>query len=381
MQRRLHNMGMLDSVSNIQNEIKNPSFLKKKVYIPFIENDFPEGFLITEILSADGKVGKKITLSGNMTPEIPFTTGGGHRIKKDYYAGSNEPVVHVLGSEEDDIVIKGKLKSKKYKTQEYRAVPDIIREEIENIRERGNIVKIQLGEYVRYCLLFKTKFDLNTMPDITYNLTFIVIGRKYPQNARFINDTKELPKKINQDLINKAFEFNTKKSNYPDSVSRSIGETLNALTGAVAGALNTVTGFVDTIISTYNDVQKSVTRAKGLINHAQQKLRAYSDFIGSIDPFNSGQALSGKYTNAKYYNSEIRNSALTIASLETLRKQLTKLTPNAPASRHIVKQGDTLQKISIKFYGTQDSWKKIYDYNKLTSTDLKSGSLLEIPKL
>ncbi len=45
--------------------------------------------------------------------------------------------------------------------------------------------------------------------------------------------------------------------------------------------------------------------------------------------------------------------------------------PAAKASRtHVVAKGDTLQKISKKFYGTTKNWKKIYEANRRT---LKGG--------
>ena len=376
-------MGLMDSVSNIKDKIKNP--FSASVEIPFTENDFPEGFLVKEILNINGKWdeenGKSVVLTGNMMPEIPFITGGSQRTKKDFYAGSNEPVVHVLGAEDDDVTIKGKFKAKRYESQEYREVPKMLQEEFELMRERGNLILIELGEYRRYCFIYKTKFNMNLIPDIGYEITFMIVGRNKPENAGFLHEARELPNNVNSELIAKASEWNSEHSNIPDSVPQSIGDKLNSLTSSVASAVNTVTGFVDTVISTYNDVQKSITRAKGLITHAQQKLRSYRDFVGSIDPFNSTQALSGKYSNAKYYNSRVSASNEMISMLEKLRSQLSKLTPTLPIGRHVVKSGETLQKISIKYYGNQDSWKKIYDYNKLTSTDLASGSILEIPRV
>jgi nucleoid-associated protein YgaU len=52
-----------------------------------------------------------------------------------------------------------------------------------------------------------------------------------------------------------------------------------------------------------------------------------------------------------------------------------------PLTRYRVVDGDSLQKISGRFYSNADHWKKIYDHNKLTSTVLVSGSVLEIPKV
>lgn len=49
---------------------------------------------------------------------------------------------------------------------------------------------------------------------------------------------------------------------------------------------------------------------------------------------------------------------------------------------YVVKKGDTLQKISQKFYGTTKSWRKIYQANKKTMKDpdkVAEGDKLIIP--
>jgi len=67
--------------------------------------------------------------------------------------------------------------------------------------------------------------------------------------------------------------------------------------------------------------------------------------------------------------------------LQRLKERLSQLSQSLPLGRHLVVTGDTLQKIAIKFYGSADNWKRIYDYNSLTTTDLVVGRLLEIPRI
>ena len=68
-------------VNDAKNFIRNP--FSSDVDTPFTENDFPDGFLIQEILD-NGEIGDEIRLYGNMMPKIPFTFGGGQRVKKDF---------------------------------------------------------------------------------------------------------------------------------------------------------------------------------------------------------------------------------------------------------------------------------------------------------
>lgn len=51
---------------------------------------------------------------------------------------------------------------------------------------------------------------------------------------------------------------------------------------------------------------------------------------------------------------------------------------------YVVKEGDTLQKISSKVYGTTKKWQKIYDFNKDSLTDpnkIYPGQKIKIPRL
>ncbi len=53
--------------------------------------------------------------------------------------------------------------------------------------------------------------------------------------------------------------------------------------------------------------------------------------------------------------------------------------PKAPKT-YVVQKGDTLQKISMKFYNTNNKWKKIQQANKGIDPDkLKVGTKLTIP--
>lgn len=57
-----------------------------------------------------------------------------------------------------------------------------------------------------------------------------------------------------------------------------------------------------------------------------------------------------------------------------------KVTPAPKTRTYVVKKGDTLSKISIKFYGTAAKWRKIADANKLKNPNrIFPGQKLKIP--
>lgn len=371
-------MSLLNSISGsietAQNKILNPFTKEVPVYAG---QDFPDGFMIEEIL-ASGATGAKLSLLGSNLPKIPFTFGGSQRVKKDYYAGYSEPVVQIFGPEENTVIIKGELKDKKLPAR-FKGVSYEIHELIDSMRIRGNIVRIRLGEWERYALIENTKFDLETTQKIGYEISFSIIGFNAPSNARFLQRSKEKPVFINNKLISEMELW--QKTKPPMSVPFSIADQLNSLISAVAGVIATVTNFVDSIVSTVNNIQKSIERAKGLIKYAQNKLREYKKIVGSFKAFDSSQALTGKYESAKFYQSMISRSSAMTSLLERLKSQISQIYVVPPLARHLVKEGDSFQKLSSKFYGNPENWKKIKEFNNLEGDELAIGSIIEIPRL
>lgn len=366
------------NVNSLSNKIRNP--FDVSVSADFDKPDFPDGFVMEEILS-NGRIGDKVVLAGNWMPKIPFTFGGSQRIKKEFYSGYSEPTVQVFGPEEDDLTINGLFKDKRFSDPKLKNISTEIQQQIDAIRIRGNVVKLRLGEFERYAILVKTKFDMERLSRVGYSITFSVIGFNAPKNARFLQSTKEVPFGINKDLIALATELNLIASTIPDTVPRSIADQITSLTSVVAGAISTITGFVDTVFATVNDIKSAVNRVKGMIAYAQQQLNKYKRQLGSITSFDPAVTIAARYTSAKYSSSSISFSSSMTSLLEKLRASFSGLVNDLPLGRHLVVTSDTLQKIAIKFYGSSNDWKKIYDYNNLSSTNLTVGTILDIPRV
>lgn len=370
--------GFEGNINSLKNKIKNP--FSSNVDVEFDENDFPEGFKIEEILSS-GKTGEVVVLAGNWMPKIPFTFGGSVRMKKEYYSGYSEPAVQVFGPEEDDLTINGLFKDKKFQDLSLRNASTEMQQLIDSIRIRGNLVRLVMGEFERYAIIMRTKFDMEKLSRVGYAITFSVIGFNAPKNAVFLQRTKEVPFDINKNIIPALSDFENTSGQIPDTVPLSVADAIRSVTGEVASAVATVTDFVDSVFTTIQDVKSSINRVKGLIKFAQRKLKDYKKQVGGITSFDPSISIAGRYDNAQYSTSQVSSAAGLTALLEQLRAQFSTISNDLPLARHLVVEGQTLQNISVKFYGSSDDWKKIYDYNDLTSTALVAGTLLEIPRL
>lgn len=384
-------MGLLDTVGNsvglegvtgkitdAKNLIKSP--FSSDVNVPFKIADFKDGFLIEEILE-NGKTGSVVKLIGGWMPHVPFTFGGSQRFTKNYYSGYSEPTMQIFGPEETDVTINGRFYEKKFKDTSLSEVSTEIQQLIDSIRIRGSIVRLKMGEWERYAIISLTNFEMKRLHDINYAITFSIIGFNAPKNAKFLQRRKEVPFDINKGLIDAALKLQENASNIPATVPRSLADKINELTGDVAEAIGTLTGFVDEVFTQIDDIRNSINRIKGLVKHTQGKLKEYKNTIGGFDPFSTNSLLVDRYKNASFYSGSISGASIITLLLQRLLSQFSEITANFPLGRHFVKSGDNLQKIAIKFYGDADNWKKIYDYNNLQDTVLINGTILEIPRL
>lgn len=378
-------MGLLNPISgpvnDLSNTIRNP--FSASLTRTWDGPDFAGGFYIKELDSKGEPNGVVIRLIGNMMPKIPLKFGGDQRIKREYYAGRNEPVVQTMGGQESDITINGEFKAKRFSNPDLKDVAYDIMLAIDASRLRGNIVRIGFdGDvFYRYALIQKVDFDLLRLSRITYSITFLIIGFNFPTNANFLQTDKSFPFHINEDLINEAAEFQLANDNIPDSVPQSIGDVIKSVVNFVAQDVALVTGFVDGVLSTADDIRSAVNRGVGLVSHAQKTLGNYKRTVGALNHFDLNAPLGARYQQARYYTRNLSLAASMTRTLELLRARLKQLVNTLPLGRHMVRTGDTLQKIAQKFYGSPDNWKRIYEYNNLTTTDLATATILQIPRI
>lgn len=364
--------------------------------------DFPSGLNIVEIVDGKERNKDKIQLVGSFMPFIPFEFGGKQQIVKDYYPGNPEPSMQILGPRENDVVIRGKLKTKRFKTNGNKAFEGArkaaqeYQELIDAMRRRGNLVKVTLGEWRRYAFIEECSFKLNRLCDIEYMINFSIVGLKFPTNCKLVKGLDDSLAAPNEEVKNAAAAALAGARNFPNSMPRTLAGFLDDVVSGVASIITGVTNFVDGAISDIENVAASANRAVGLIKNARANISRMSRRIGTIQltivnlsrevkAVETGSTADSFRTAAQFNNaahikkiiSDYSNLALLLSRLQA---RFQTLAETVPLRRHLVKEGDTLQKLAIQYYNNSDLWKKIYDHNKLTTTTLVVGSVLEIPR-
>jgi uncharacterized protein YoxC len=173
-------------------------------------------------------------------------------------------------------------------------------------------------------------------------------------------------------------------------MNQGISDFLTTQISSVASAIAIVTGFVDGVLDDADKLNASVNRAIGLIKNARSTIARTIRRVGALS--NSVSSMGASFSSewqkttatiqSVNHTQEMKRQMFSLlAFLAVLQAHFEFLSKSVPMFRHLVKSGDTLQNISIKYYHSPDHWKDIYDHNKLSSTNLTVGSILEIPKI
>lgn len=378
-------MGILDF--NVANKKVTPSDVAR--------SDFEDGLRIVEIVNGQENTTDQIILLGNFMPKNSFDFGGSQSVKKEYYAGSSEPSVQILGPREDDITIVGDFTLRKIKDTSLYAkgkesAAQEMQELVDAMRLRGNLVKVSLGEWTRYAFIQSCKFKMRTLSDIGYEITFTVVGFNSPKNYYLVDGGDGDLIAPNKVLTNKLLEQQRLNEAKPTEMPVTVSDLLDSIVSGVAEKISLVTNFVDGIITDVEKINSSAQRAVGLIRNARAFVSRSSRRIGAISK--SVNSLGSQFSdetsktlatikNADHLNKVQRNNRDLQALLKSLQSKLAAFIATLPLRRHFVIEGDTLQKLSIKYYGTADNWKKIMDHNKLRNAELVKGVVIEIPRL
>lgn len=177
-----------EGVDSLKQKFKSPFDKYNDAPPKLLDEDFPEGFIITPIKDGVDQKTDQVQLNGNMMPIAPFVFGGKQRMVRNEYPGHSEPTVHVLGSSETDMTINGRLYTKRYKlptgfigpAPDFRGMAREQQKRLDLLRIQGLLCRFSMGTWQRFGFVEETSFSLKTMADINYSIRLFIIGFNAP---------------------------------------------------------------------------------------------------------------------------------------------------------------------------------------------------------
>lgn len=375
-------MALLNNLFGYKKDIK-PS--------KYSENDFSEGLTFTEYINGKADTDNSIVIYSSFMPKESIETGITQNIKKEYYAGSPIPSVQVLGYTEDDTELKGSFDESLLNSEELAGAAEAYDQAFKELVKRGNIVKVSLGTYfVKYVIIESAKFTLFNLRKIDYNIKISIIGDQLPRNYYFVEASELNVATTRNDLLAKVVAHQKILESKPTQIPVTVSDIINNTVSEVAEKIALVTDYVNGILDEADNITEAAQKAVGLIQNARRFIAKSQRGIGQIStayqvlaPLITDQSARTEayFKNMAYIDAVKASNRQLNSSLVSMQNLFAKYVKAVPLRKHIVSQSDSLQKISVKYFGTPDNWTKIMTHNKLANTDLVVGSSLEIPRI
>lgn len=350
---------------------------------------------ITE-LTGDKRV---VELSGRALPAKPYALGGSQRRSIEWYIGNPVGVLQVYGAQEKETTITGWWKdmflgevvghppyAKLNGEQVGTAV--LLATIMEDIRRKGQEVKVTWFAFTRFGLLDDFTHKWHTTHDVEYEIKFS--WTRVDENS--LGDIPFVNSVAASDLADAPQAFTALANQYQDaSDSFASGFSPNAQ-GAVDDT-DTMSADVADQVDEFSDAIVQVT-------------------VGATAPGETASRISGICDGIKITASELHDQyqdvvdgarldiagpfALLLADRFTVRdqadladqtaalaaQQQRKILSQASSQNlrvFVARQGDTLMRVSNVFYGTPDDWRALMYYNNLSDDALVGGQIVLVP--
>ena len=378
-----------------------------------------EEFLIEALDAQSGSVKESLTLQGTHKPFQPFTHPVKQEVVSYYYPGGQAnrvPTVQVLGSMDDPITFRGWFRASKIQDVGRRNEPLEISSIIERLIREGNVCRFTLGSWSKYGVLVEFRPDYRDDAWVDWSLQVLVIGDKNPITGEEVvgesavgrvfgtdvaDDFSQVIGSLSQEIVAtkdslEASGYIQRHSVVPFSISGYLGRLVEG--GAVGElvdfgrsvyegwvdimrSVNAVTTslveFSEDVDRTASGIQQQVQLVLGQISNiyrVQDNLyNAISRVSSSVGTFERllawntlGDMISYTHTLQGHYL-DIKHS-LDREEARTFRQV------------YFTKDGDTLQGISSRFFGSFDRWEELGELNNIeVGEDIPTDTLLIIP--
>jgi hypothetical protein len=295
-------------------------------------------------------------------------------------AGASEPVEQVIGSEWEPFDVQGEWSDK----WAGAGFASRIKREFAQFVARAPLVRFQLDEESIVGLITNLQITYSTRDRAGYQFKMsphlnegvgdprATLGRvpAQPINVRVDAANDALVALI--DVAEDVADLPTKSFDVSDSIKQ-----LDELADAVArantftdsGVSQDATHTLLVMATTFRRVQGAAQTIMLDVGRRRSDLAvAYDDAI-SILRFD------------EWSKETLRQAAVTIGVSRQAEQDMRARAARKPRAVHRASAGEPLERISLRYYGTADNWKMIFDANQLDSVLLEGGEELLIPEV
>lgn len=314
-------------------------------------------------------------------------------------AGAEEPVEQVMSVSWEPFPVEGEWNDKwagvGFAASMLREFPRLV--------GRTPLVRLQLDEQSYVGLITNFKPNYITRDRIGYSFTMSPHRNEYvgsfrlsenkvppqPINSRVDRATEDLELLVDQfdlvdDLPVKNFDIDEASASVSE-VSAAVDKVSAANSLTLATSINSPTDRTATVTDAVERAQQlgrnllvmatAFRRVRGSVQTVMDSVaRQRSDLTVAFD-----DAISILRFN-EWRTGVMRRAAQSLGTSTAAETDMRALATRRPRAIHYVVAGESLERISLRYYGTADNWRAIYDANNLDTLLLDGGEKLLIPE-
>jgi hypothetical protein len=307
-------------------------------------------------------------------------------------------------------------------------------DEVDKMRRRAQPLRMTWGQVIRHGLISETEFNWLRQTDVEWKITFVWASQGEDPGPFAIPppsiqsaadalggavDTFSISaRKIGlfDSLLSAAGGLFRLLSIFSDALSL-ISSGIEIVSGVVGGlasivnsiysAINDVRDAVQSIVNSVNGVVQAIQRVLGIFQYIADQAQALLDLLGSLvstDYFNTRSLLftpddltdfgpagapqvagitMGQLLAADTRNLELRRTArdLKRTAVTQAAALATQVQPAEMLAVFVSKSTTDLRRTASLYYGSQNSWSGLAQYNKVTTSQPAPGKLILVPRV
>lgn len=351
---------------------------------------------------------RTLTLAGRALPYRPVPFSGSQRAEFTWYPGNPHATVQVLGAAEDPSNFRGQWKNRFLRNVSFGGLPVIptaialrdnvaltdvaeLAQFVDDIRRKGPLVEVTWRHLKRQGILmqFFQTWGEPVGEDLAWEMNFTWISQGDEASPAVISSRMDLGDVQGSWQI-VAAAVTTARANPPFEQPRVFRERADNIVASIGASADEVVGAVSNVVVGATSSQDGVRRLASVmdsVNQQAQALRAeVSNETAESERFNLPAAPGAPPSfssrlRANIYSRGLYDSAREAQKQANLQRDdfVRKLNPQLIAA-FVAREGQNLRDVARAFYGTQDEWGVLLDFNNFQSSRLSAGQVVFVPK-
>lgn len=372
---------------------------------PITDPFFVPRFIIFE-LDENGNIINELVLQDRALPYPNLSFTGTMQTQFTWYPGNPQAVVQVLGAREESTSIHGMWKNRfinvrdtktgKFTTSQppakFNDLPVIdplaLVLIVDQIRRRGNVLRMSWDQIVRYGFLVKFTHSWVRRTDVEWEMEFAWMSQEIPNKIREIVPPQDTTTTLTGfaaavKTITNAINTVQNGIQIANNVLQTIRSSIATINGLIIKANDAIASGVEGVTSTVESL-KSALSIVGLIEtEARQNIQAIqSIYVANRQitiPFNIWSEANGNLSYSFYSTNVIQPMRQVVVTSARQRNQLAKNIAPEIIGSVVARDNQDLRDIATVFYGASDAWRNLAVYNGFDSSKLTAGTVVLIP--